>query len=294
MHDIPTISKIRTGNYKNLMMKDDLRLNHLNLFIGPNGSGKSNLINLLSFIKNCLISKPVAGRGITGFEEAVDEFGDWRILDGTVSPPATVSFRFEMTPTEIIPKGAGFELDLMVKDSAKKVIVNRESLYDVQTTSEPFYYYSSHDRESGKGVVSVYTDSQKQKSRFEPLSDVPVNRLTLTSVSELLEASHFPPENTPIYKVRRHIADTLESWQFCNANNMNLQHIRKAESKIGPGDLFLSPSGENLPLVMDNLIQKDFDFDERINDAMKEALPWTRKIRAVRSGRLSLTVECVR
>ncbi len=46
-----------------------------------------------------------------------------------------------------------------------------------------------------------------------------------------------------------------------------------------------------MPLVLDNLIQKDFEFDERINNAMKQILPQTRKIRPIRLGRLSLTVE---
>ncbi|MEY3402474.1 MAG: hypothetical protein RLZZ86_2090 [Cyanobacteriota bacterium] len=55
---------------------------------------------------------------------------------------------------------------------------------------------------------------------------------------------------------------------------MELNQIRTSEPKIGGSDIYLSTSGDNLPLVLENLIQQDIDFE-----------------RPIRSGRLSLTVE---
>ncbi|MEG4590229.1 AAA family ATPase, partial [Microcoleus sp. MOSTC5] len=54
--------------------------------------------------------------------------------------------------------------------------------------------------------------------------------------------------------------------------------------------IYLSPSGDNLPLVLENLSQ-NIDFEDSLNEAMKSILPKTRRIRPVRSGRLSLTVQ---
>jgi predicted ATPase len=71
---------------------------------------------------------------------------------------------------------------------------------------------------------------------------------------------------------------------------MNLSLIRTAEPKIGGSDIYLSASGDNLALVLDNLSQ-NIDFEDSINEAMKSILPKTRRIRVVRPGRLSLTVE---
>ncbi len=85
--------------------------------------------------------------------------------------------------------------------------------------------------------------------------------------------------------------ELVSEWHFYNANDMNLQTIRETEPKIGPSNIFLSPNGENLALVLDNLIQLDLDFEENLNNAMKAILPSTRKVRPVRVGRLSLTVE---
>ncbi|MGA9377496.1 MAG: AAA family ATPase, partial [Phormidium sp.] len=74
-------------------------------------------------------------------------------------------------------------------------------------------------------------------------------------------------------------------------NNMDLNLIRTAEPKIGLSDIYLSPSGDNLALVLENLINKNIDFEESIYLAMKSILPKTRRVRPIRSGRLSLTVE---
>ncbi|QTA91826.1 AAA family ATPase [Desulfonema magnum] len=288
------LSKLILKNFKNIKIENHLPLNNLNVLIGPNGSGKSNLIALLKFMRNCLISNSDEGRGVTDFEEAVIELGDHKILDATVQAPATVSFEFEFNAVEVIRREIKLELDIMLKGANTNPIVRREILCDSQPAlgeTSPFCYYKAHEPESGAGVVTIYNDADRRSSRFEKLHDVPVNRLTLSSIPELLEFSLFSPEDTPVYKVRRQMTDIISGWRFYNANDMNLKDIRNSEPKIGPADIFLSSSGENLPLVLDNLTQKDFDFDERINDAMKNILPLTRKIRAVRSGRLRLTVE---
>ncbi len=72
---------------------------------------------------------------------------------------------------------------------------------------------------------------------------------------------------------------------------MNLKDIRLSEPRIGPAGLHLSPSGGNLALVLENLIQNDVEFEDVINSSMKQILPITKKIRVIRSGRLRLSVE---
>src|SRR4028119_2070769 len=71
---------------------------------------------------------------------------------------------------------------------------------------------------------------------------------------------------------------------------MNLNLIRTVEPKIGGSDIYLSVSGDNLPLVLENLSQ-NIDFEDSLDEAMKSILPKSRRIKPVRSGRLSLTVE---
>ncbi|MFO5474493.1 MAG: AAA family ATPase [Dolichospermum sp.] len=113
----------------------------------------------------------------------------------------------------------------------------------------------------------------------------------MTILPRLLENSQYSPDNTPAYRTRRDLVEFISQWQFYNANNMELNQIRTSEPKIGGSDIHLSISGDNLPLVLDNLIEQDIDFEDSINQAMKSILPKTRRLRPVRSGRLSLTVE---
>ena len=288
------ISGLQTKNYKNISMKDGgINFNNLNIFIGSNGSGKSNLINIFRFLRDSIEDVSAEDRGVTSFDDAVSALGSERMLDFTLKRPANVEFQFGFSPTDINPKGGVLDIHLFIQENGK-VFNNYEVLYDADRSpgyAEPFYYYKCHDRSAGTGVFSLFQDEYKKASHFKTLSDVPTNRLVLAHISRMLEESEHPPEMTPIYKFRRKLVDTLSQWRFYNANDMNLYAIRHAEPKIGPSDTSLSTSGENLPLVLFNLIQKNLRFEEQIENAMKAILPNTKRVRAVPSGRLSLTVE---
>ena len=288
------IKKLATRNFKNIISHEQgTSLGDLNIFIGPNGSGKSNFLKPFRFLRDSLVDTTATERGITSFEEAIDALGGDKILDAFVQKPASVDLMYEFTSTTAFPRGGVLDLSLYVKE--RKPFIAKELLYSATSNQDvPFYYYKSHDKKSGACVVSLYENgdkSKQKKTRFQELSDVPTNKLTLSCITELLEQSKFSPEETPIYKYRRQLLESVSQWRFYNANDMNLYDICHAEPKIGPRDTYLSTSGENLPLVLDNLIQENYDFEEQINNAMKLVLPETRRIRAVRSGRLSLTVE---
>jgi len=288
------ISGLCTKNYKNIFMKDNgVSFNNLNIFIGSNGSGKSNLINIFRFLSDSIDDVSAEDRGVTSFDDAVSALGGERMLDFTLKRPANVEFQFEFSPTSINPKSGVLDIHLFIQ-KAGKVFNNFEVLYHAVPSpdfEEPFYYYKCHDRGSGTGVFSLFQDVYKKTSHFETLPDVPTNRLILAHISRMLEESAHPPEMTPVYRFRRNLVDTISQWRFYNANDMNLNAIRHAEPKIGSSDLYLSSSGENLPLVLFNLIQEDLRFEEQIENAMKAILPNTKRVRAGHSGRLSLTVE---
>ncbi|MFN8486362.1 MAG: AAA family ATPase [Caldilineaceae bacterium] len=302
------IRQLTTRNYKNLRGDNSVeesrtKLDKLNIFIGPNSSGKSNLIGVLRFLGGCVSDLSDATRDRTGFDDAIFRLGGPGILDRAIASPAVVKFQFEFD-SMVENRVNVLELELLVQDATKPVIINQESLQGQAlqhfASDEPFFYYQSHSRRSGEGRVSVYKDGvgggqkhpPKRSSKLVPLEVVvPVNALTLSSIPELLERSTYPPENTPVYEVRRELIETIAGWRFYNANHMNLREIRLAEPKIGPNDRFLSPDGENVALVLHNLTRDSLDFEEEINNAARTILPTTRKVRAVPSGRLSLTVE---
>jgi len=296
----PILRFLTTKNYKNLHLDPSVNLNNLNIFIGSNGSGKSNFISCLKFLKDCLIAIPDENRGVSSFEDAISKFGGDRILDVNVESPAKVSIAYCFSQINQIGNlqkdSAILDFKLYTDRQNLRASISEEYLYggeDLQVTSTkpPFYYYKLHNRELGQGVLSVYKSPGQESTQFEHLDNIPTNYFGLLTIPTLLENSKVPPENTPVYKIRRELIEFISKWQFYNANNMNLSLIRTAEPKIGGSDIYLSASGDNLPLVLYNLNQKSINFEDSINEAMKSILPKTRRLRALPSGRLSLTVE---
>lgn len=286
------ISRIALKNYKNLRVgPEGLRLGKLNMVIGPNGSGKSNLIRLFAFLRHAWLPADEPEKP-TNFERAIIDLGDSSVLDSTLSPPATVNFGFEFNISEATPL-VNLELELLLKGGNTSPVVKREMLYRPANNEqkEPFYYYKAHDPESGTALVYTFADTDHKDGELKKIGNIPANRLFGESFWRLPEMKSLLPANTPVYYVAPYFMNSV-LWRFYNANDMNLAAIRNSEPKIqGAPDAYISASGENLPLVLEGLIQKDFTFEETINDEMRKILPLTRKIRVVRSGRLRLTVE---
>ena len=297
MNERLVISAINLKKFKNLKFAPDgLKLNDLNILIGPNGSGKSNLLSIINFISQATIQGKDQSSDLSEFERAVIQLGDNMIIDATLDLPGILSIECEFTLHDNPDTVYSLELDILVKGrEGLSPVIKREILShpDMHKNKDsPFYFYKAHGWESGKGVVSVYNAAAGGQTHFEKLESIPANRLLFSTIPELLEKTSLSPEQTPVYEIRRKLADTISGWRFYNANEMNLKEIRESEPKItGHTETYLLPSGENLPSVFDSLCQFDFTFEEIINQELRKILPGSRKIRAVRSGRLRLMIE---
>jgi predicted ATP-dependent endonuclease of OLD family len=267
-------------------------LNNLNILIGSNGSGKSNLVALLEFFKNCLTpTSDLDSRGITAFQNALSKLG-YNILDASIKKPAKVSLEFEFPSLHTLSE-ITFFLSLYVD---KVISIDEELLQHAEPnigTARPFIYYQSHNFQSGSGNVSI-NNKDKKGSHFERLPQIPVDELSLLAIPKLLtKKGTFYPEQVPLYKIYNDLNEIIKKWQFYNANEMDLTRIRGERPKLGSTDVILSKSCENLPAVLDNItnhITYGIDFDDRINNAMKEILPMTKRIKTTREG-MSLTVQ---
>ncbi len=293
------VSRIVAKNFKNIRLEDGIDLGALTLFIGANGSGKSNVISLFRFLHESLAGSGITNlRGQTSFEDAVFRLGGTRILDGTLSAPANVNVEYRFT-SEGIETSLG--IDLLVQGAHWRVVVGNEFLDRGPGRSNPPAYYRVHGgKESGigSGVIFVFDSPPKTANTFsspsthlETIGDIPANELALSAMPRVLENTRFSPETVLLYKPRTMILDATKSWGFYNANCMSLDQVRLSEPKLGQPDLFVSPTGENLALALFNLAQEDYDFVESIDLAMKDVLPLTKRVRAVTSGRFSITVE---
>jgi len=284
------LTKIVAKNYKNLALAEGISLSNLNIFVGPNGSGKSNLIALIEFLKNCFQSID-SNRGVTAFEDAVYKLGGTKILDISVEKPAVVSLEFKYEHE--INSGATknnfiwqHTLDIFVQDNHSKITIKQETL---------------HYTINGIAIEHIY---HYQNEKLETIENAPpiessINELKLKQLTQHIDVQTFVDNvekgislDLGIMGIATLIKLLLgTSTDIYNANDMDLNQIRTTEPKIGGRDTRLSKSGNNLALVLDNLIQKNFEFEELLNKAIKTILPTTRKIRPIRAGRLSLSIE---
>ncbi|MEH2244322.1 AAA family ATPase [Nostoc sp.] len=226
----PLLRFLASKNYKNLSLDKVVELKKLNIFIGSNGSGKSNFISCLKFLKDSLTTIPDESRGVSSFENAVTQIGANRILDGSVVSPAVVTLAYcfsQFSQTGTPGKNSGIlDLKIYVDKNQPRVSISKEFLYSGEdlhelASSKPFYYYKFHDREPGKGAVSVYdSPGQNSSTHFEFLNNIHTNSLGLSAIPRLLEYSQYPPESTPIFRIRRDLIEFISKWQFYNANNM--------------------------------------------------------------------------
>lgn len=286
----PSLQKISSQNYKNLE-NTDIGLNNLNILIGSNGSGKSNFIALLVFLKECLSQKADENRTTSMFEDAIRNLGGSKALNKKASFPERISLSYGFKIPGI-EKGLNLSLSLYIQGDTSKVTIYQESISDSHIrNSQPFFYYKFHDRTPGKGVVSVWNDSNENSSHFENVNEISTSSLGLTIIHDLLENSENSPQRTPIYKVRRQLLKYINNWHFYNSNSMNLEEIRTSEPKIGQDDIYLSHTGTNLAIVIENLVQQNLDFEEKLNSAMKSILQQTKKIRPVRTGLMTVNIE---
>ncbi|WP_234301147.1 AAA family ATPase [Sphaerospermopsis aphanizomenoides] len=186
----PILQFIVTQNYKNLSLPPPIEVAELNIVIGSNGSGKSNFISCLKFLKDCLTTIPDESRGVSSFEDAVSKIGTDRILDNSVESPAIINFSYcfsqRLSNEPLHEKfNTMLTLTLFVDRKKNKIIISQEFFFIGQDlnklNSPPFYYYKFHDREVGKGAVSVYNlPGQNSGTHLEGLDNIPTNSLGIT------------------------------------------------------------------------------------------------------------------
>ncbi|MBF0527169.1 MAG: AAA family ATPase [Deltaproteobacteria bacterium] len=295
------LEKLTTGNYKNLALDSGVALSNLNIFIGPNGSGKSNFIAALKFLNQCVAGRSDVDRGITAFQEAVDVLGGAKILDATMKRPAVVTLAYQFGTEKVAIPSKLLKLVLWVSSGQQLVTINKEVLDDVHDEGQPGFDYNfakyEGDPESTKGYYYRHRESNGvtgEVAEFvliggQAVFNRPDDELALTRVANLgnIDDSKFQPS----VDLSRDLVREVKGWRFYYANEMSLREIKDSEPKIGGRETRLSPSGDNLALVLENLFSQDVDFEEIMNDAMRHVLPFTRKVRPIRSGRMRLTIE---
>jgi predicted ATPase len=287
------IERLKLINYRNLHMDEGLAFDPLTIFVGPNGSGKTNLIRAMRFLQDAWTGAEDERRGVTGFEGALARWGAGRVLDRGLNAPAVVGFDVHFG----LEAGFTYAFDLDLSVAADNAVaLLREAMWRWPSGRNaglrlPFY---EADLATKRGSVSRVREGGNEVAPTDiafSTSAAP-NELVAHRLQKSLEAeSDIPLKEIPLFEGTRCVEDFVREWSFYDAAQMSIDAIRRASPELGVGDRLLAPSGDNLALVLFNLARDDIEYEDRIQHAVTELFPQTRCIRAVPSGRVSLTVE---
>lgn len=257
----PRIESLRVKNYRALQ---DVSLEHitpLTVLLGPNGSGKSTVFDVFAFLSECFSD---------GLRKAWDRRGRFRELrsrdqDG----PIVIELQYRERPdTPLIT------YHLEIEEQAKGPVVAREFLrWKRGHPAAPFHFL---DYQYGKGKVITGEAPEANDTRVaKPLSGPDV--LAVSTFGTLAE-------NPRVIALRNFITGWHLSYLSADAARGNPE--AGAEER-------LSPTGDNLPNVVQYLREQHPDRLEQIFETLRRRIPRIEKVEAqvLEDSRLLLLVK---
>lgn len=248
------LKAIQAEAYRNLEFKSPFLFDNLNILIGANGSGKSNLLEMIAFLPDALRS---------GLPKA---FKERRSAASVVNVdrnfPVDVALSWEFTGSLDLTRNIDLLYHLLIEvERQGKFSIKREILEEVKprfsTEHIPYKYL---DFEYGRGAATPWIEGHPGGLR--PINE---NGFTedLQSAQKLALGSLSSPK---VYPVLEHVRDQVVSWAFYNANDMDIDAIRREPTEIDALQQTLTPNGRNLGMVLYNLVQTDdTGFDENLD-----------------------------
>lgn len=258
------LSSIYAENFRNLVFHQPLKLNNLNILVGSNGSGKSNFLNLVFFYHEALMSN---GGEFDKFTRAIAHYGGASMVNKR-SPEEKVKMSFGWTDNEVLNDELVYELVLSFNKQTPQIV--HEKLFNQKNKTSTKLKDSNYPSEIGGFRVP---------SKHDNIPDI----VSLSSTPKDLIQDD-------IYFSLKRFAESIIRWQKYNASGMSMREVSRSEPKLGLTDKYLSSDGKNLPLVIHNLFAESLDFDDELNEAMKDILPQTRRIKP-NSVRHNITLE---
>lgn len=243
--------KIEHIHIRNFRVLHDVELRNvppLAVFIGKNGSGKSTLFSVFGFLKDALKNN---------VDTALQKMGGYNDVVTRGHPgPITIEIQFRM-PIAGVERLVTYYLEI-APDKRGVPVVQREILrYKRGAYGSPFHFL---DFRGGKGyAISNEEDFNKKdeeltKDRQELESP---NSLAIKGLGHLQR-----------FKAASAFRSLIENWHVSDFHIMAAR--RRVEAGVGE---HLSESGDNLPLVVRNLYERDRAAFDKILEKFRESIP---------------------
>ncbi|WP_248884650.1 AAA family ATPase [Igneacidithiobacillus siniensis] len=257
----PRIERLQVRNYRALKDVTLEKMTPLNVLLGPNGSGKSTVFDVFAFLAECFTD---------GLRKAWDRRGRFKELrsrdqDG----PIVIELQYREKPrTPLIT------YHLEIEEKARGPVVAREFLrWKRGHPAAPFHFL---DYQYGTGRVITGDAPESTDTRIEkPLSGPDV--LAVSTLGTLAE-------NPRVIALRNFITGWHLSYLSADAARGNPE---------AGGEERLSPTGDNLPNVIQYLREQHPERLEQIFATLRRRIPRIERVQAevLQDSRLLLLVK---
>ena len=257
----PRIESLHVRNYRVLKDITLKGITPLTVLLGPNGSGKSTVFDVFAFLSECFSD---------GLRKAWDRRGRFRELRSRDQEGAIV---IELQYREK-PRSPLITYHLEIEEQTRGPVVKREFLrWKRGHPAAPFHFL---DYEYGQGKVITGEAPESKDERVEtPLSGPDV--LAVNTLGTLAE-------NPRVIALRNFITGWHLSYLSADATRGNPEAGTEER---------LSPTGSNLPNVIQYLYEQQPARLEQIFDTLRRRIPRIEKVEALalQDSRLLLLVK---
>lgn len=257
----PRVESLRVRNYRALKDITLEKLTPLTVLLGPNGSGKSTVFDVFAFLSECFSD------GLRKAWERRGRFRELRSRDQKGSIEIEIQYREK-------PGSPLITYHLEIEEQPKGPVVKREFLrWKRGHPAAPFHFL---DYQYGQGKVITGESPESSDTRVEkPLSGPDV--LAVNTLGTLAE-------NPRVIALRSFITGWHLSYLSADAARGNPE--AGAEER-------LSPTGNNLPNVIQYLREQHPQRLEQIFETLRRRIPRIEKVEAevLQDSRLLLLVK---
>lgn len=257
----PRVERLHVRNYRALKDVTLEKLTPLTVLLGPNGSGKSTVFDVFAFLSECFSD------GLRRAWERRGRFRELRSRDQDGSIVIEIQYR-EKPGTPLIT------YHLEIEEQTKGPVVRREFLrWKRGHPAAPFHFL---DYQYGQGKVITGENPESSDTRVEkPLSGPDV--LAVNTLGTLAE-------NPRVIALRSFITGWHLSYLSADAARGNPE--AGAEER-------LSPTGSNLPNVVQYLREQHPQRLEQIFETLRRRIPRIERVEAevLQDSRLLLLVK---
>lgn len=260
-NSIPRIENLRVQNYRALQDLELKSITPLTVFLGPNGSGKSTIFDVFAFLSECFT---------VGLKKAWDKRGRFKELR-TRGQEGYIIIELKYREKLASPL---ITYHLAINEANNRPYVAEEWLrWRRGSQGKPFRFL---DFKEGEGIVISGENPQEEDERISERLDSP----EFLAVSTLGQLAKHPR----VSALRRFIT----SWylSYLTADNTRTQPEAGAQER-------LSPTGDNLPNVIQYLKEDHPQRLESILQTLSRRIPRLEKVEAsiMPNGQLLLQIK---